>query len=265
MKDMQNTADHRNLSLNKVGVKNIHYPVKILDKADRHQHTSAELDLYVNLPHHFKGTHMSRFIEVFHAHSHDIRMSNFHQMLEKIRQALQAEIAHGEIRFPFFMEKTAPVSGQASIMKYNCKFVGEKAADRREFYVGIEVPVLTLCPCSKEISAYGAHNQRGHVRILVELGEFFWIEDMIALIENCASAPLYTLLKREDEKYITELSYDNPVFVEDLVREVTLRIEEDGQFPWFSVEAENMESIHNHDAYACIERGIRGAGNNQPQ
>ena len=260
MKDIQNTPDTRNLALNKVGVRNIRYPIKILDKAEQFQQSSAEVDLYVNLPHYFKGTHMSRFIEVFHEHSHNIRMNNFLQMLEKIRSVLQAEQAHGEIRFPFFMEKTAPVSGQASIMEYNCKFVGEVNSSYREFYVGIEVPVLTLCPCSREISDYGAHNQRSHVRVLLELGKFFWIEDMIALVESCASAPLYTLLKREDEKYITEHSYDNPVFVEDLVREVTVRIEKHGGFPWFSVEAENMESIHNHEAYACIERGTRSKG-----
>jgi GTP cyclohydrolase I len=257
MKDIQSSPDERNLPLNKVGVKNIRYPIKILDKGKSYQHTSAEVDLYVNLPHHFKGTHMSRFIEVFHEHSHDIRMNNFHHMLSKIREVLNADIAHGEIRFPFFMEKAAPVSGQKSIMEYNCRFIGEVNSSYRDFYVGIEVPVLTLCPCSKEISEYGAHNQRSFVRVLVELGDFFWIEDMITQIEACASAPLFTLLKREDEKYITELSYDNPVFVEDLVRDVTVMLETHYDFPWFSVEAENMESIHNHEAYACIERGAK--------
>lgn len=257
MKDIQNTPDTRNLPLDKVGVKNIKYPITILDKEESIQHTSAEVDLFVNLPHHFKGTHMSRFIEVFHAHSDDIRMNNFLNMLEKIKHVLDAEKSQGEIRFPFFMEKHAPVSGQPSKMEYNCKFIGEVNSTYREFFVGIEVPVLTLCPCSKEISAYGAHNQRSYIRILVELGEFFWIEDMISEIESCASAPLYTLLKREDEKYITEYSYDHPVFVEDLVREVTVRLEQNYNFPWFSVEAENMESIHNHEAYAYIERGVK--------
>lgn len=255
MKDIQSTFDHRNLELNKVGVRNIRYPIKILDKAVEYQHTSAEVDLYVNLPHYFKGTHMSRFIEVFHEHSSDIRMNNFLEMLEKIRSALDAEQAHGEIRFPFFMEKAAPVSGQTSIMEYNCKFIGETGGGARKFYVGIDVPVLTLCPCSREISDYGAHNQRSRARVLLQLGDFFWIEDMISLIEGCASAPLFTLLKREDEKYITEHSYNNPRFVEDLVREVTVKIEAMKAFPWFSVEAENMESIHNHNAYAYIERG----------
>lgn len=255
MKDIQNSPDYRNLALNKVGVKNIRYPVRVLDKAEQHQNTSAEVDLFVDLPHHFKGTHMSRFIEVFHPHSTNIRMNSFLNMLDEIRRALQADTAHGELRFPFFMEKKAPISGQPSVMEYNCRFIGEASQAKREFYVGIEVPVLTLCPCSKEISRYGAHNQRSFVRVLVLLGEFFWIEDMISLIESCASAPLYTLLKREDEKYITEYSYEHPVFVEDLVREVTVRLEEQHNFPWFKVEAENMESIHNHEAYACIERG----------
>ncbi|MGI9256299.1 MAG: GTP cyclohydrolase FolE2, partial [Salinispira sp.] len=243
--------------LDRVGVKNIRYPIKILDKSVEYQHTSAEVDLYVNLPHYFKGTHMSRFIEVFNEHAHNIRMNNFLHMLEEIRLSLHAEQSHGEIRFPFFMEKKAPVSGRTSIMEYNCKFIGNVHSDFREFYVGIRVPVLTLCPCSREISEYGAHNQRSFVQVLVQLGKFFWIEDMISLIEECASAPLYTLLKREDEKYITERSYDNPVFVEDMVREVTLKIEGLELFPWFSVEAENMESIHNHEAYACITRGTK--------
>ena len=255
MIDVQNQADERNIPLQKVGVKNISYPITVLDKNKKYQSTTASVDLYANLPHHFKGTHMSRFIEVFHAHSSNVRMENFIHMLHEIRKTLDAETAFAKIRFPYFREKSAPVSGMVSMLDYSCTFEGLASATAYEFSVGIEVPVLTLCPCSKEISDRGAHNQRSHVRVLLQMGDFFWIEDIIDLIESSASSGLYTLLKREDEKWVTEHSYDNPMFVEDLVREVTVKIEGLGKFPWFSVEAENMESIHNHEAYAYVERG----------
>lgn len=258
MQDVQNRPDGRQLPLNKVGVKNVSHPIQVLDRARKTQATIASVDLFADLPHHFKGTHMSRFIEVFARHSQNIAMPNFLEMLEEIRRALQAEEAFGTVRFPYFIEKAAPVSGQKSFLRYGCSFQGEVLRQgRRRFFVGIEVPVQTLCPCSKEISDRGAHNQRGFVRVLLQMGSFFWIEDIIELIEGCASAPLFTLLKRDDERYITEHAYDHPVFVEDLVREVTVKIESLGNFPWFSVEAENMESIHLHEAYACIERGAK--------
>lgn len=257
MIDVQNRHDERNIPLQKVGVKNISYPITVLDKANKFQHTTARVDLFANLPEHFKGTHMSRFIEVFHAHSSNVRMENFIHMLHEIRQSLEAETAFAKISFPYYREKKAPVSGMPSMLNYACTYEGLASEKEYEFYVGIEVPVLTLCPCSKEISSRGAHNQRSFVRVLLQMGSFFWIEDIIDLIESSASSGLYTLLKREDEKWVTEHSYDKPVFVEDLVREVTVRIEEMGKFPWFSVEAENMESIHNHEAYAYVERGER--------
>jgi len=255
MQDVQNRPDGRNLPLKKVGVKNVSYPIQVLDKLNKTQQTIGTIDLFANLPHHFKGTHMSRFIEVFNRHHKNLGMPNFLAMLEEIRSVLEAEEAFGTVAFPYFIEKSAPVSGQKSLMRYECSYQGEVLPELKRFFVGIEVPVQTLCPCSKEISAYGAHNQRSFVRVLLQFGGFFWIEDIISLIESCASAPLFTLLKREDERWITEHAYDNPVFVEDLVREVTIRIEALGIFPWFSVEAENMESIHLHEAYACIERG----------
>lgn len=257
MQDVQNRPDERNLPLKKVGVKNVSYPIQVLDKVNKIQHSIATIDLFADLPHHFKGTHMSRFIEVFNRHHKNISMPNFLAMLEEIRTVLEAEEAFGTVRFPYFIEKSAPVSGQKSLMRYECSYQGEVLSDKKRFWVGIEVPVQTLCPCSKEISSYGAHNQRSYVRVKVQMGNFFWIEDIIALIEDCASAPLYTLLKREDERWITEHAYDHPVFVEDLVRDVTMRIEALQNFPWFSVEAENMESIHLHEAYACIERGTK--------
>ena len=256
MQDVQSRPDSRNLPLQKVGVKNVSYPIQVLDKLNKHQQTIGTIDLFADLPHHFKGTHMSRFIEVFSRHHKNISMPNFLEMLEEIRRVLEAEEAFGTVRFPYFIEKTAPVSRQKSLLRYECSFQGEVLRqNQHRFLVGIEVPVQTLCPCSKEISRFGAHNQRSYVRVLLQMGGFFWIEDIIALIESCASAPLFTLLKREDERWITEHAYENPVFVEDLVREVTMRIEALGNFPWFSVEAENMESIHLHEAYASIERG----------
>jgi len=256
MQDVQNSLDNRNLPINKVGIKNLKSPIEVLDRAHRIQPTIASVDLFANLPHQFKGTHMSRFIEVFQRHSKRISMKNFLQILEEIRESLEAEEAFGKISFPYFMEKQAPVSAQRSFLQYRCSFEGEVKPGQKRFFVSMEVPVLTLCPCSKEISDRGAHNQRSFCTLKVEaLDKFFWMEDMIELIEACASSDIYSLLKREDERWVTEHSYDNPVFVEDLVREVTARVEKLALFPWFRVEAENMESIHLHEAYACLERG----------
>ncbi len=255
MVDVQGRSDERNIAIQKVGVRNLRYPVTVLDKVNQEQHTVATVSLYANLPHHYKGTHMSRFIEVFNRHYTDIRMPTFLTMLEQIRVALDAETAFGEVHFPYFVQKAAPVSRQPGMMSYHCWFSAEKGADGSRFIVGLEVPVATVCPCSKEISSRGAHNQRGTVRVQVQLGPFFWLEDLIELVEASASSGLYTLLKREDERFVTEYAYDHPVFVEDLVRASCLAIESRYPFPWFSVEAENMESIHNHDAYAFVERG----------
>ena len=260
MRDVQSRRDERNIPINKVGVRNLQYPITVLDKEHRTQSTVATISLYADLPHSFKGTHMSRFIEVFHRYSSDVRMPSFLDMLEELRRRLEARDAYGELDFSFFLEKHAPVSGQAAVMSYNCAFKGTVFENRRDFFVAVTVPVTTLCPCSKEISARGAHNQRSRVTVTVKLGPFFWIEDIIALVEGCASAPLYTLLKREDEKQVTEHAYDNPVFAEDLVREVCVAVEEWYSFPWYSVEAVNEESIHFHDAYAYVERGsLEGA------
>lgn len=176
-------------------------------------------------------------------------------MLEELRTTMEAEHAYGEIRFPYFMKKSAPVSGQTSIMEYECDYLGEAGPDGAHFHVGIHVPIMTLCPCSKEISDRGAHNQRGTVSVTVKYRDFFWIEDVIAAIEGAASGGLYPLLKREDERHVTEYAYDHPVFVEDLVRNVCIELEAFGHFPWFSVEAVNHESIHPHDAFAYAERG----------
>ena len=268
MRDIQNEQDTREIPLQKVGVKGVKYPVCVLDKNKKVQNTTAVVDLFVNLPHNFKGTHMSRFIEVFHKYHTDLTMLHFLDMLEEMRKKLDAEKAYGAIRFPYFIEKKAPVSGAPGIMEYECSYEGEcggleadagaessggnASGGERKFYVSIQVPIATLCPCSKAISEYGAHNQRGLVKVKLLYKDFFWIEDVISMIEECASTPLYTLLKRQDEKHVTEYAYDNPRFVEDVVREVYLGLKK-MNFTWFTVEAETEESIHNHNAYAYTE------------
>ena len=253
MRDIQNEEDTRAVPLQKVGVKGVKYPVTVLDKTAKKQQTTATVDLFVNLPHNYKGTHMSRFIEVFHKYHEDISMHHFLDMLEEIRQKLTAQRAFGRIEFPYFIEKKAPVTEAAGIMQYKCSYEGEVSEDgERHFYVSVQVPIATLCPCSKAISEYGAHNQRGEVSVRLLYKDFFWIEDVISMIENCASTPLYSLLKRKDEKYVTENAYDNPRFVEDVVREVYLGLKKAG-FSKFSVEAETEESIHNHNAYAFAD------------
>ena len=251
MKDIQSERDTRKVPLQKVGVRDVKYPITVLDKEHKTQSTTATVDLFVNLPHNYKGTHMSRFIEVFHKYHTNLTMLHFLDMLEEMRRKLDAQKAYGSVSFPYFIEKKAPVSGIASIMEYNCSYEGE-VEEQRRFYVTVEVPVATLCPCSKAISDYGAHNQRGYVKVRLLYKDFFWIEDIIAVIEKSASTPLYTLLKRQDEKYVTEYAYDNPRFVEDAVREVYLGLKKMG-FPYFSVEAQTEESIHNHNAYAYTE------------
>ncbi len=257
MIDIQSEQDDREIPLQKVGIKGLKYPVHVLDREHKRQFTTASVNLYVNLPKHFKGTHMSRFIEVFHQHRDNLSMPHFLDMLEEIRISLEAARAFGEMSFTFFLEKAAPVSLQMGMMSYECSFEGMVSdGDERTFFVSVTVPVQTVCPCSKAISEYGAHNQRGIVRVKLQLGPFFWIEDLVTLIEDCASSAVYSLLKREDEKFVTEAAYDNPKFVEDLVRDVLLAIPSLGSFPWYSVEAENFESIHNHSAFAYAESGI---------
>lgn len=267
MVDIQNQADTREIPLQKVGVKGVQYPVHVLDKINHTQTTSAVVDLYVNLPKHFKGTHMSRFIEIFHKHHENLSMNRFLLMLEEIRKCLDAQEAFGTVAFPFFLEKKAPVTGQPGKMVYNCKYEGtvrehEKNGKKNEFFVSVTVPVTTLCPCSKAISTNGAHNQRGLVTVKLQNSAFFWIEDIITLVEEAASCAVYSVLKREDEKFVTEHAYENPRFVEDIVREVYIGLQNfaTGEethpkkpFSWFSVEAENFESIHNHNAYAYTE------------
>ena len=257
MPDVQGQRDGREVPLAKVGVKGLEYPVRVLDRVKKVQHTTARVDLFANLPHQFKGTHMSRFVEIFHRYCEDLSMPKFLELLGEIREELEAESAYGTLEFTYFIEKKAPVSGLPGIVAYKCRYSGKVDTNlsgvEKHFTVAVSVPVSTVCPCSKAISERGAHNQRGVITVALELGPFFWLEDIITLVEDAASSPVYSLLKREDEKLVTEKAYDNPKFVEDLVRDVYVKIREMKSFPRFSVEAENFESIHNHSAYAYVE------------
>ena len=291
--DVQNSKDGRGIAIDKVGIKNLHYPISVLDKAKSFQHTVADINMYVDLPHYFKGTHMSRFLEVLNEYRGEISIVNFPDILRKIKKVLNAGSASVEIEFPYFIEKTAPVSGKKSLMEYICYYNGtikdgKAAAPKQEkaeineikrsaaikgsefnsdpfiadtpctedeslIIVGVKVPINTLCPCSKEISKYGAHNQRGIVSVSIEFDKLIWFEDIIADVESCASSPIYSLLKREDERFLTEHAYENPMFVEDVTRCVAGILKKNKNIKWFRVEAENFESIHNHNAYAMIE------------
>lgn len=257
--DVQNQADDRRINIDKVGVKNIHYPITVQDRAQGHQRTVASINMYVDLPHQYKGTHMSRFIEVLSEHRHDVSPSTMVDILQAMKKRLHADSAHIELSFPYFMEKKAPVSGAVSLMEYTCGLFGAVDAQGLDVVVQVAVPITTLCPCSKEISKAGAHNQRGIVTIQVRFKKFFWIEDLIRLAETSSSSEVYSLLKRQDEKFVTEQAYHNPRFVEDVVREVALKLSADDNYSWFSVAAENFESIHNHSAYAFIEHGRPGS------
>ncbi len=253
MKDVQSQSDDRNIPIDRVGVKGLRYPITVLDRARRKQHTVASVNMYVNLPHRFRGTHMSRFVEILSEHRDALHIDTIGDILEKMKDRLDAEEAHMEVAFPYFIEKKAPASGTASLMEYGCTYVGTLGRDR-DFILGVSVPVTTVCPCSKEISDRGAHNQRSVVTIHARFRKFIWIEELVETAEAAASCPIWPLLKRSDEKAVTERGYDHPRFVEDVVREVALRLDKDPRITWYRVESENMESIHNHNAYASIER-----------
>lgn len=254
LEDIQSKKDHRQIAIDKVGVKNITYPVTVLDKTHGEQHTVASVNMYVSLPHQFKGTHMSRFVEVLNEYRHGIDIRYFPEILRKIQERLDAVSAHMEMRFPYFMQKRAPVSRAASIMSYQCGFKGSIKQGAYDLIVEVRVPLTCVCPCSKAISAAGAHNQRSEATVNIRFKDFVWIEDLIHLVESRASCDVYSLLKRSDEKYVTEKAYNNPKFVEDVVRDIARMLLRDPNITWFSVEAENYESIHNHNAYAFVEK-----------
>lgn len=260
MYDVQNHRDDRQIPIDKVGVCDLQYPIFVMDRQSQRQATTAKLSMSVNLPHEFKGTHMSRFIEVLNSHRGEVTMRTLPLILSELKSRLDAESAHMEVAFPYFVERTAPVSGATALMDYQCRFTGEANGGKEDFVLSVCVPVTSLCPCSKAISDYGAHNQRGQVTIEVRsrtteegLPALVWIEELIEVAESSASAPVYALLKRQDERHVTMQAYDNPVFVEDLVRNVAMRLQADDRITWFRVHALNQESIHNHNAFAEIE------------
>lgn len=254
MADVQGSPDTRRISIDKVGIKDIRHPVRISDRSGGEQHTVATFGMYVELPHNFKGTHMSRFVQILNQHEREISVRTFRHMIGETAELLEAEKAHIEMRFPFFVNKKAPVSGVESLIDYDVTLIGELEKGRSTMYLKVQVPVTSLCPCSREISDYGAHNQRSHVTVSVESNAFIWIEEIIEAVESEASSELYGLLKRVDEKHVTERAYDNPKFVEDMVRDVAARLNDDERVMSYTVEAENFESIHNHSAYAQITR-----------
>lgn len=273
MEDVQSYPDERRIAIDRVGVRGLRYPITVLDPSNRTQETTATITMSVSLPHHFKGAHMSRFIEVLNEHRGEVTLRTLPAILADLRQRLEAERAHVKVAFPYFIERTAPVSRANSLMDYESWFVAESTEEESDFVLGVDVPITTLCPCSKTISEYGAHNQRGHVRMQVrsrirDTGEreIVWIEELVEWAEACASAPLYPLLKRSDERHVTMQAYDNPAFVEDVVRDISARLRSDRRIEWHSVEVETLESIHNHNAYASIEWDrSRGVEDETPQ
>jgi GTP cyclohydrolase IB len=255
--DVQSSPDTRHIAIDRVGIKAIRHPVRVADRSTGVQHTIANFNMYVHLPHHFKGTHMSRFVEILNSHEREISVESFGAMLREMVRRLEAEAGHIEMNFPYFVNKSAPISGVQSLLDYDVTFIGDLRRDGLEFTMKVVVPVTSLCPCSKNISDYGAHNQRSHVTITAKTNTHVWIEEIVRVAEEAASCELYGLLKRPDEKYVTERAYDNPKFVEDMVRDIAARLNADSRILHYIVESENFESIHNHSAYALIERDKR--------
>lgn len=252
--DVQNSQDTRAIAINKVGIKDIRHPVQVKDRTGHIQHTIANFNMYVDLPHNFKGTHMSRFVEILNNHEWEITVDSFKTMLTEMTSRLDAECGHIEMNFHFFVNKTAPASGVQSLLDYEVSLIGERKNGSNKINIKVVVPVTSLCPCSKKISDRGAHNQRSHVTVNVETEAFIWVEEIIDLVEAQASCELYGLLKRPDEKIVTERAYDNPKFVEDIVRDIAHQLNGDERIQAYTVESENFESIHNHSAYALIEK-----------
>ncbi len=259
--DVQGSEDTRKIAIDRVGIKDIRHPVVVSDRAGREQHTVANFNMYVGLPENFKGTHMSRFVEVLNSHDYEISVPGFRGMVAEMVQLLDAQTGRIEMTFPYFVLKAAPVSGVKSLLDYTVTFIGESNNGTETMSVKVVVPCTTLCPCSKKISAYGAHNQRSHVTVEAKVSGFIWIEEFIDMVESVASCELYGLLKRPDEKYVTERAYDNPRFVEDMVRETALKLNADDRILSYTVESENFESIHNHSAYALVHKDKTLAAN----
>lgn len=251
--DVQNQTDSRQIPLNRVGIADLKYPIRVLDKANSRQNVVATISLTVDLPHEYRGTHLSRFVEALCAHHEKIGVGEIADILKNIKERLQSAEAHIDIHFPYFIARQAPVSKAEALMEYHCGFEASYT-DTLDFVLLVKVPVTTLCPCSKEISARGAHNQRTEVTVRCRFSDFLWLEDLIDEVESCASSPLYALLKREDEKFVTEAAFDNPRFVEDVVREVALKLNRRSEITGYSIEARSFESIHNHNALATVQK-----------
>ena len=252
--DVQGRADTRRIPIDRVGIKDIYHPVRVKDRAGGEQHTIANFNMYVHLPHDFKGTHMSRFVEILNEHEREISVESFNRMLEEMTGRLDSGAGHLEMTFPYFVMKQAPVTGVQSLLDYRATLAGEMKDGRIQTWLKVVVPVTSLCPCSRQISDYGAHNQRSHITISVRIAEHVWIEELIDVAEQEASCELYGILKRPDEKFVTERAYDNPKFVEDMVRDIAVRLNDDDRIRAYVIESENFESIHNHSAYARVER-----------
>lgn len=254
IEDVQARADSRRIPINKVGIKDVYHPVRVKDRSSGEQHTIANFNMYVALPHNFKGTHMSRFVEVLHGNEREISVESFRDILTEMTEKLNAQSGHIEMDFPFFVMKKAPVSKVESLMNYQASLIGELHNGKPELWLKVVVAATSLCPCSKDISKYGAHNQRSHITIKAKIEGHMWLEELIDIAESEASCEVYGILKRADEKHVTERAYDNPKFVEDIVRDVAVRMNQEERVRAYVVEAENFESIHNHSAYALIEK-----------
>ncbi|GFE79707.1 GTP cyclohydrolase FolE2 [Steroidobacter agaridevorans] len=253
IEDVQARADSRRIPINKVGIKDVYHPVRVKDRSSGEQHTIANFNMYVALPHNFKGTHMSRFVELLHGNEREISVESFRDILAQMTEKLNAQTGHIEMEFPFFVMKKAPVSGVESLMNYQASLIGELHNGVSELWLKVVVAATSLCPCSKDISKYGAHNQRSHITIKAKVDGHMWLEELIDIAESEASCEVYGILKRADEKHVTERAYENPKFVEDIVRDVAVRMNNEARVRAYVVEAENFESIHNHSAYALIE------------
>lgn len=253
--DTQNTTDTREIVIDKVGIKDILHPITFVDRDGNKNPTVGNFTMTVTLPKHVKGTHMSRFVEILNDSPCEFDSGNFKKIIDKVRENLNADTAHITLEFPFFRKKKAPSSGVESLMDYQVTLYGILNQGTSEVMMKVVVPVTSLCPCSKSISKYGAHNQRSHITIKAKVvkGKTLYLEDLIELAEQKASCELYAILKRDDEKVVTEKAYDNPAFVEDLVREIALGLNLNESIGYYRLESENFESIHNHSAYALIE------------
>jgi GTP cyclohydrolase I len=253
MRDIQKEPDRRNVALDEVGIVGVLCPVNVMDRTAGLQATVARVRMSVDLPHRYRGTHMSRFMEILSRFRDDIRFESLERMLEEMKERFEAKEAHIEFEFPYFISKDAPVSGATGLMDYVCRFRASLGA-RFDFVLEVEVPIQTLCPCSKEISDKGAHNQRARVTVGVRMHGLVWIEDLVQAAEASASSALFPILKRRDEKHVTDHAYRHPRFVEDVAREIALRMDRNERVTWYRVDVRSFESIHNYNAYASLER-----------